>query len=61
MLVMLARVLIARLLSDPEIKQAIMLELTDKAKRTETKLDDNAVAVFDEIWSVVVPGLLGKL
>lgn len=56
----IARLILARVL-DQKTKERVIDALRQAAKDTETTIDDDAVAVFSEIWSIAVPILVGRL
>ena len=57
----LLRALLGKILMNPATKAAVMGALASHAVRTDTKLDDEAVVIFGEIWNVVVPVIVGRV
>lgn len=57
----IARMVLRQVLGRPEVKKRVIEALRQAAQKTETKFDDAAVDAFEDIWSVTVPVLLGKL
>ncbi len=55
------RALLGKILLNADTKQAIMAELRKQAARTDTKLDDEAVTIFGEIYDIALPILVGKV
>lgn len=55
------RALLGKILLNPATKAAIMAGLNKRAQSTETLLDDEAVAVFGEVFDVVVPIIVGSV
>lgn len=57
LLVPVVRMALASLLGNPEVKKRVVDELRAEAKKTDSKLDDEAVDAFAAIWDVVVPAI----
>ena len=53
----LVKAMIAKVLLSDATKKAVFSALEAETKKTDTKLDDNAVAVAKAIWDVVIPAL----
>lgn len=60
MIVILARLLLGKLLTDPDVKKAVIGELKELAARDDNSWDDEIVKRFDEAWDVIVPAVLSK-
>ncbi len=56
----LAQLVVRELLGNPAVKSAIFVELKAIAAKTDTKFDDEALAVAEEIWGGLVAALIGK-
>ena len=57
----LLRALLGKILMNPATKAAVIRELAKHAARTDTKIDDDAVAIFGEIWDIAVPVIVGRV
>jgi ActR/RegA family two-component response regulator len=54
----LVKALLAKVLLDPRTKDAVFSALEREAKKTDTALDDQAVAMAKVIWDTVIPAIL---
>ena len=52
---------LSQVLSDPEMKAAIVRDLKAAAASTDNKIDDKAVDVFDSAWDIVVPTVVQRI
>lgn len=59
LLVPAVRMALASLLANPDVKKRVVEGLRAEAKKTESKLDDDAVDVFSTVWDVLT-GAIGK-
>lgn len=53
----LVKAMIAKVLLNEATKKAVFAALEAEAKKTDTKLDDNAVAIAKAAWDVIIPAL----
>ena len=53
----LVKAMIAKVLLSEATKKAVFSALEAEAKKSVTRIDDNAVAVAKAIWDVVIPAL----
>jgi hypothetical protein len=60
MIVTLALAILKRILGRPELKERIISGLRAEANKSETKIDDQFVDMFEEAWAVVIPVVLTK-
>ena len=61
MLLVIARLIVAKLLTDARVKQAVIDELKDLARDTETDWDDAAVARIEQAWDPLVGVLASRV
>jgi hypothetical protein len=61
MIAAVGRMILKRLIASQDIEKKLFDALEARAKRTDTKLDDNAVAVAKEIYDVAIPIIVGEI
>jgi ActR/RegA family two-component response regulator len=54
----LVKALLAKVLLDPRTKDAVFGALEKEAKKTETVIDDQVLAVAKVVWDTIVPAML---
>lgn len=57
----IGRMILRKILTAPETKQRVMVQLRDLAAKSESKIDDTAVDVVSEVWDVVVGTVTSKI
>lgn len=53
MLLILGRMILVRLMADPDVKKAVIDELKELAASTDSTWDDAAVKRVDEAWDIL--------
>lgn len=61
MIALVGRMILKRLLGSPDVRKKIFDALDAEAKKTETKIDDDAVAVFKTVYDVAMPIIVGQI
>lgn len=61
MLVVIGKLVLKRLLLNPDTKKKIFEALYAEAKKTDTKIDDGMVSAMESIWDAAVPALVSQV
>lgn len=57
----LVKLLLGQLVKNTEVKKRVFEALRAEAKKTDTKIDDEAIDAFEVIWDTALPAIIGNV